>query len=304
MTNIVFMGTPKFAVPTLRHLSNKFNIKCVFTQPPSKSNRGQKFTKSPIHISAEELNLKIKTPKNIDEEFEYLKELNLDLGIVVAYGQILPKKVLNLSKKGFLNIHASLLPKWRGAAPIQRSILSNEKETGVSFMRINEKLDSGPICSKHKIEISDQDNTEILSEKLSNLSAKKIFENVQKILKDEAIFEDQNEAQATYAKKIKKNEGKINWKEDAYIILAKVNGLYPKPGCWFNFENNRYKILKAVLTGQNKKPGEILDEKLTISCGSKSIKVIKIQREGKKPQSVEDFLLGSKLKKGVILSND
>ena len=107
-----------------------------------------------------------------------------------------------------------------------------------------------------------------------------------------------------YAKKIKKNEGKINWKEDAYIILAKVNGLYPKPGCWFNFENNRYKILKAVLSGQNKKPGEILDEKLTISCGSKSIKVIKIQREGKKPQSVEDFLLGSKLKKGVILSND
>ena len=304
MTNIVFMGTPKFAVPILRHLYNKFNIKCVFTQPPSKSNRGQKFTKSPIHISAEELNLKIKTPKNIDEEFEYLKELNLDLGIVVAYGQILPKKVLNLSKKGFLNIHASLLPKWRGAAPIQRSILSNEKETGVSFMKINERLDSGPICSKYKIEISDQDNTEILSEKLSNLSAEKIFENVQKILKDEAIFEDQNEAQATYAKKIKKNEGKINWKEDAYIILAKVNGLYPKPGCWFNFENNRYKILKAVLSGQNKKPGEILDEKLTISCGSKSIKVIKIQREGKKPQSVEDFLLGSKLKKGVILSND
>ena len=304
MTNIVFMGTPKFAVPILRHSSNKFNIKCVFTQPPSKSNRGQKFTKSPIHISAEELNLKIKTPKNIDEEFEYLKELNLDLGIVVAYGQILPKKVLNLSKKGFLNIHASLLPKWRGAAPIQRSILSNEKETGVSFMKINEKLDSGPICSKYKIEISDQDNTEILSEKLSNLSAEKIFDNVQKILKDEAIFEDQNEAQATYAKKIKKNEGKINWKEDAYIILAKINGLYPKPGCWFNFENNRYKILKAVLSGQNKKPGEILDEKLTISCGSKSIKVIKIQREGKKPQSVEDFLLGSKLKKGVILSND
>ena len=304
MTNIVFMGTPKFAVPILRHLSNKFNIKCVFTQPPSKSNRGQKFTKSPIHISAEELNLKIKTPKNIHEEFEYLKELNLDLGIVVAYGQILPKKVLNLSKKGFLNIHASLLPKWRGAAPIQRSILSNEKETGVSFMKINEKLDSGPICSKYKIEISDQDNTEILSEKLSNLSAEKIFENVQKILKDEAIFEDQNEAKATYAKKIKKIEGKINWKEDAYIILAKVNGLYPKPGCWFNFENNRYKILKAVLSGQNKKPGEILDEKLTISCGSKSIKVIKIQREGKKPQSVEDFLLGSKLKKGVILSND
>ena len=304
MSNIVFLGTPQFAEPILKKINQKYKINCVFTQPPSKSNRGQKFTKSPIHTCAEELNLEIKTPKKIDEEFEYLKELNLDLVIVVAYGQLISKKILDLSKKGFLNIHASLLPKWRGAAPIQRSILNNEKITCISFMKINEKLDSGPICSKYKLEISDQDNTEILSEKLSNLSAKKIFENVQKILKDEAIFEDQNEAQATYAKKIKKNEGKINWKEDAYIILAKVNGLYPKPGCWFNFENNRYKILKAVLSGQNKKPGEILDEKLTISCGSKSIKVIKIQREGKKPQSVEDFLLGSKLKKGVILSND
>ena len=146
------MGTSYFAVPILKSLyQNGYPISVVYTQPPKKSNRGQKFTKSPIHISAEELNLKIKTPNNIDEEFEYLKKLNLDLGIVVAYGQILPKKVLNLSKKGFLNIHASLLPKWRGAAPIQRSILSNEKETGVSFMKINEKLDSGPICSKYKI---------------------------------------------------------------------------------------------------------------------------------------------------------
>ena len=147
------MGTPQFAVPILKKINQKYKINCVFTQPPSKSNRGQKFTKSPIHMCAEELNLEIKTPKKIDEEFEYLKELNLDLVIVVAYGQLIPKKILDLSKKGFLNIHASLLPKWRGAAPIQRSILNNEKITGISFMKINEKLDSGPVCNKYSLHI-------------------------------------------------------------------------------------------------------------------------------------------------------
>ena len=137
MSNIVFMGTPWFAVPILKKINQKYKINCVFTQPPSKSNRGQKFTKSPIHTCAEELNLEIKTPKELDEEFEYLKELNLDLVIVVAYGQLISKKILDLSKKGFLNIHASLLPKWRGAAPIQRSILNNEKITGISFMTVS-----------------------------------------------------------------------------------------------------------------------------------------------------------------------
>ncbi len=304
MPNIVFMGTPQFAVPVLKKIVEKYNINSVFTQPPSKSNRGQKFTKSPIHKCAEELNLEIKTPKIIDEEFEYLKEINLDLVIVVAYGQLIPKKILNLSKKGFLNIHASLLPKWRGAAPIQRSILNNEKKTGISFMKINEKLDSGPVCNKYSIDILDQDNTETLSEKLSNLSANKIFENMHKILNDLATFKDQDHKVATYAKKIDKYEGKINWEEDANLILAKINGLYPQPGGWFNYENVRYKILKAAFSENNKKPGEIIGNDLTISCGDNSIKIIKIQREGKKPQFTEDFLLGSKLKKGVILNND
>ena len=304
MSNIVFMGTPRFAVPILKKINQKYKINCVFTQPPSKSNRGQKFTKSSIHICAEELNLEVKTPKKIDEEFEYLKELNLDLVIVVAYGQLISKKILDLSKKGFLNIHASLLPKWRGAAPIQRSILNNEKITGISFMKINEKLDSGPVCNKYSLHILDQDNAETLSEKLSNLSANKISENIKKILSDQATFEDQDDKLATYAKKINKDEGQINWKEDANLILAKINGLYPQPGGWFKYKNNRYKILKAKLSEDTKEPGEIIGNDLTISCGNNSIKVIKIQREGKKPQFTEDFVLGSSLKKGVIINND
>jgi len=304
MSNIVFMGTPWFAVPILKKIVQEYRINCVFTQPPSKSNRGQKFTKSPIHTCAEELNLEIKTPIKIDEEFKYLKELNLDLVIVVAYGQLIPKKILDLSKKGFLNIHASLLPKWRGAAPIQRSILNNEKITGISFMKINEKLDSGPVCNKYSLHILDQDNAETLSEKLSNLSANKISENIKKILNDQATFENQDDKLATYAKKINKDEGQINWKEDANLILAKINGLYPQPGGWFKYKNNRYKILKATLSEDSKEPGEIIGNDLTISCGNNSIKVIKIQREGKKPQFTEDFVLGSSLKKGVIINND
>jgi len=304
MSNIVFMGTPQFAVPVLKKINQKYKINCVLTQPPSKSNRGQKFTKSPIHTCAEELNLEIKTPKKIDEEFEYLKELNLDLAIVVAYGQLISKKILELSKKGFLNIHASLLPKWRGAAPIQRSILNNEKKTGISFMKINEKLDSGPVCNKYSIDILDQDNAETLSEKLSYLSSEKILENVQKVLGEEATFKEQDHSKATYAMKIQKKEGKINWNNSASKIIAQINGLYPKPGAWFELNNKRYKILKAKINKRSAIIGEVIDEQMTIGCGENSISVIEIQKEGKNPQLVGEFLLGNKVGKGTIISSE
>ena len=304
MSNIVFMGTPQFAVPILKKINQKYKINCVFTQPPSKSNRGQKFTKSSIHICAEELNLEVKTPKKIDEEFEYLKELNLDLVVVVAYGQIISKKILDLSKKGFLNIHASLLPKWRGAAPIQRSILNNEKKTGISFMKIDEKLDSGPVCNKYSIDILDQDNAEILSEKLSYLSTEKILENVQKVLDGEAIFKEQDHAKATYAKKIQKIEGKIDWNNSARKIIAQINGLYPKPGAWFELNNKRHKILKAKINKQSAKIGEVIDEQMTIACGENSINIIEIQKEGKNPQLINEFLLGNKVRKGTIITSE
>ena len=304
MSNIVFMGTPHFAVPILKKIVEKYKINSVFTQPPSKSNRGQKYIKSPIHKCAEELNLAIKTPKKIDEEFEYFKKLNLDLVIVVAYGQLIPKKILNLSKKGFLNIHASLLPKWRGAAPIQRSILNNEKKTGISFMKIDEKLDSGPVCNKYSIDILDQDNAEILSKKLSYLSTEKILENVQKVLDGEAIFKEQDHAKATYAKKIQKIEGKIDWNNSARKIIAQINGLYPKPGAWFELNNKRYKILKAKINKQSAKIGEVIDEQMTIACGENSINIIEIQKEGKNSQLIKEFLLGNKVRKGTIITSE
>ncbi len=304
MSNIVFMGTPQFSVPILKKIVEKYKINSVFTQPPSKSNRGQKYIKSPIHKCAEELNLEIKTPKKIDEEFEYFKKLNLDLVIVVAYGQFIPKKILDLSKKGFLNIHASLLPKWRGAAPIQRSILNNEKMTGISFMKINEELDSGPVCNKYSIDILDQDNAETLSEKLSYLSTEKILENVQQVLEEEAIFKEQDHSKATYATKIQKKEGKIDWHNSASKIIAQINGLYPKPGAWFEFNNKRYKILKAKINERSATIGEVIDEQMSIGCGENSINVIEIQKEGKNPQLIHEFLLGNKVRKGTIISSE
>lgn len=302
---IAFLGTPEFAVPILRSIiENGYKILCVFSQPPRKSHRGQKINKSPVNILCEEFGIQIKTPNKIEDELEFIKSLNLDIAIVVAYGQIIPEQILKLSKKGFINIHASLLPKWRGAAPIQRSLINMDKNTGISIMKINQKLDEGPVCNKYQINILENENAKSLSERLSKLASEKIIENINEILNENIKFDEQDHNQATYAKKIEKSEGKINWNDTAEKILAKINGLFPKPGAWFKFQNQRYKILKANLSKKTGKIGEIIDKDLTISCGLNSIKVIEIQREGKKSQLAEDFLLGSKLKEGIILNNE
>jgi len=302
------MGTPLFAVPILKSLYEKnYIIPTAYTQPPKKSQRGQKINKSPIQIAAEDYNINCRTPKTLKEnkyEYEYLKQLDLDLIIVVAYGQIIPKEFLNLTKKGFINIHASLLPKWRGAAPIQRSIMNLDKETGISIMRIEEKLDTGPVCNSYRVEIKDNDNAEIISNKLSILASKKIIENVDSIFKDKLIFKKQDDLKATYASKIEKLEGEIQWNDNAESIIGKINGLYPSPGAFFIFKEERYKILKAELGTKSGEIGEVLTSDLEIGCGDqKSIKVIEIQRQGKKPQNINEFVLGSQIIKGSRLTN-
>ncbi len=231
---IIFMGTPIFAVPILKSLyQNGYPVSVVYTQPPQKSQRGQKINKSPVQNMAETLNLEFRTPnslKNNNEEFNYLKSLQADLAIVVAYGQIIPKDFLGLTKKGFINIHASILPKWRGAAPIQRSIMNLDKETGISIMKIAEELDTGPVCNVYKIEIDHDENAEEVSEKLSLLAAEKIVDDIDDILEDKSEFIEQNHSEATYASKIKKEEGKLDWNLSAKKLIGKINGLFPVPG--------------------------------------------------------------------------
>ena len=305
---IIFMGTPLFAVPILKSLyQNGYPISVVYTQPPQKSHRGQKINKSPIQNISETLNLEFRTPNRIKdnkEEFEYIKGLQADLAIVVAYGQIIPKEFLDLTKKGFINIHASILPNWRGAAPIQRSIMNLDDETGISIMKISEELDTGPVSNIYKIKLNKKDNTQEISEKLSLLASKKILDAVDDVLDDKAKFIDQDHSKATYAKKIDKSEAKIDWSQEAIKIIGKINGLFPIPGAFFNFNGERYKILKAEIGNGLGKVGEILSDKLEIACiNNQSIKVIEIQRQGKKPQKIGEFMLGSQIKKGSIISN-
>jgi len=303
---IVFMGTPMFAVPILKSLyQNGYPISDVYTQPPQKSQRGQRINKSPIQGIAETLNLEFRTPKflkNNNEEFEYFKSINADLAVVVAYGQIIPKEFLNLTKKGFINIHASILPSWRGAAPIQRSIMNLDKETGITIMKIAEQLDTGPICNTYKINLENNLNAQDISEQLSSLAAEKILDNIDNILDDKAKFIEQNHAQATYASKIQKLEGKIDWGENALNIIGKINGLYLVPGAFFVFKGERYKILKADIGNGIGNPGEVVSDYLEVACGNgQSIKIKEIQRQGKKPQNIGEFMLGSQIKKGSLI---
>ena len=306
--NIVFMGTSNFAVSILKSLyQNGYPISYVYTQPPKKSYRGQKINKSPVNIISETLNLEIRTPKilkeNYDEE-KFLKKIKPDLGIVVAYGKIIPKNLLEIPKFGFINVHASLLPKWRGAAPIQRSIMNLDNETGVTIMKLNESLDEGPLYSQYKIKIAPNINAEELSETLSNLASQKILDELDNIFEKKIKCKNQNHEEATYAKKIEKSEGKINWNDTAQNILGKINGLYPNPGAWFIYKGERYKILKAEIGSSSLKIGEVINDHLEISCkNGTSIKILQIQRQGKNTQNINEFVLGSKIKKGSNLNN-
>ena len=305
LKKIVFMGTSFFAVPILKSLyQNGYPISVVYTQPPKKSKRGMGVHPSPIQNLSETLNLEIRIPsslKNNKEEYEYLKKLKADIAVVVAYGQIIPKEILSLTKKNFINIHASLLPKWRGAAPIQRSIMNLDKQTGISIMKLEEKLDTGPICNSYSLNILENENSENLSERLSLLAAEKILDNIDAILEDKAVFKSQDDTKATYANKILKSEAKINWSESARNIAGKVNGLFPNS--FFFYQNQRYKILKVEVSSKIGEAGDVLSNNLEIACKEGAIKVLEIQKEGKRPQKINEFMHGSQIKKGSNLNN-
>ena len=231
-----------------------------------------------------------------------MKKLEPDIVIVIAYGKIIPKKFLDLSTNGFINIHASLLPKWRGAAPIQRSIMNLDNQTGISIMKIVEELDAGPVMHQDKIQINENVDALTLSKVLSKLGAKSIINAIDKIEKGEATFTEQDHGKATYAKKILKTEGRINWNENAKKVLAKINGLNPNPGAWFEYKNERLKVWKAEIVNQNSNAGKITDDRLTIACKEQSIKILEIQKEGKSRQLTDHFLLGNEIKSGEIIT--
>ena len=303
--NVIFMGTPEFSLPALEELiKNNFNILTIYTQPPKKSKRGQKINPSPIEKFSRKNKLNFRSPSDLnnDEEFKVFKSLSPDLVIVVAYGQIIPKNFLEIPKFGFINIHASLLPRWRGAAPIQRAIMNQDKKIGVSIMKIEEKLDSGPVLSSKEIELNQSSTYGEIEKKLSSEGANLLIQSLKYIENGNSKFIDQNHSQATYAKKIDKNETKINWNKDANKVLAHIHGLSPNPGAWFEFDKERFKILKAKTSSENGKSGYVLDNNLTVGCGSGAIQILELQRQGKNKQTTKEFLLGKKINKEMILT--
>ena len=304
---ILFMGTPSFSVPILKSLNlSNHKILEVYTQPPKKKDRGQKISFSPVHKFSNEINIPVRHPATLrlQVELEHIKQLKPDIVVVVAYGQIIPSEFLDLQNIIFINIHASLLPKWRGAAPIQRAIMNCDKETGISIMKIEEELDAGPILLKSKIEINKNNNYEELSNKMSSLGAKLILDALDLIEKKKANFVPQDQKKATYAKKIKKKESKIDWNLEAKDIVAKVNAFCPNPGCWFNLKGSRIKIIKAVEIQTSGLPGEIINDSFTIGCSKNAIQVLELQKEGKNKISAEEFLKGNKLEVGFNILKD
>jgi len=301
---IIFMGTPEFSIPILKSIYETNNkILEVYTQPPKKKNRGQKIINSPIHEYSKKLGIPVRNPIVFDDkEIDHIEKLKSDLVIVVAYGKILPKKLLKLENILFINVHASLLPKWRGAAPIQRAIMNMDHETGVSIMKIVPKLDAGPVLIQSKIKITKEINLKELSDKMSELGAKLILDTLKLVENKKVNFIEQNESEATYAKKIEKIETRINWKDDAGKILAKINAFCPNPGCWFELDGIRMKIIKAKEIIIKGAPGTILDEKLTIACFRNAIQIIELQKEGKQKMTTNEFLRGNKIKIGQCLN--
>ena len=298
---IVFMGTPEFSVPTLKLLlKSEHKILSVYSQLPTKAHRGQKITSSSVENFAKKKALNVRTPLTLDsdEEYDFMKNLKPDIVVVIAYGKIIPKRFLNLAKYGFINVHASLLPKWRGAAPIQRSIMSLDSETGISVMKVVEELDAGPVMYQAKIVINENTDTQTLTQVLSQLGAKALLDSISKIENGKAKFKEQNHNQATYAKKISKAEGKIEWNESAKKVLAKINGLNPNPGAWFEYKNERYKVWKAEIVNKSGKIGTILNNQLIVSCKDQAVQILEIQKEGKSRQATEQFLLGNKINQG------
>ena len=302
---IVFMGTPEFSVPSLDAIiKNKFNIAQVYTQPPKKSKRGQKINPSPVEEFSKKNKLNCRSPLNLntDEEYEIFKKLSSDIVIVVAYGKIIPKKFLKIPKFGFINIHASLLPKWRGAAPIQRSIMNMDKKIGISIMKIEEKLDSGPVLISKEFILEKNATYGEIEKKLSLEGSNLLIESLKIIFAEDQKFIAQDHSKATYAKKIDKSETKIDWKDEANKVLAHIHALSPSPGAWFEFKKERFKVLKAKVSSESGKSGCVLDENLTIGCLKNSVQILELQRQGKNKQSSKEFLLGNKIDKGTIIT--
>lgn len=301
---LAFMGTPDFAVPTLLALiAEGHSIAAVYSQPPARAGRGKALKKSPVHLVAEEHGIPVFTPKNMKQESEQdaFAALKLDAAVVVAYGQILPKAVLDAPKHGCVNVHASLLPRWRGAAPIHRAVMAGDSESGVCIMAMDEGLDTGAVISRHAVEINAGETTLSLHGTLATLGADTINAALTGLVDGSITPEPQSDVGVTYAKKIDKAEAKINWSLSATEIDRMVRGLFPFPGAWFEHSGERIKLLAGHVVEASGDAGTAISDTLLIGCGENAYQIERAQRAGKAAIDRSDLLRGWALPKGSTL---
>ncbi len=301
--NIVFMGTPEFAVPSLAELlSNGYNVVRVYTQPPRKSGRGQKVTKSPVHQFADVMGLTVETPESFRKPsvIDSLESLNVDVACVVAYGQILPQRALNAPHYGCLNLHGSLLPRWRGAAPVQRAIMAGDEQTGVQIMQMAKGLDTGDILLSETVDIRADDTAASLSQRLSQIGAG-LWPRGLAALSRGGLTPTPQIGEPSYAHKIEKSEARIDWRLSAKELDCHIRGLSPFPGAWCDVAGTRLKIHLARPEQAQATPGEIIDDALLVGCGKDALRLLEVQPAGKPKMSAQDYLRGAPLSIGHIL---
>jgi methionyl-tRNA formyltransferase len=304
---LAFMGTPEFAVRALAELvASGHEIVAVYSQPPRPRGRGQQLRPSPVHAFAEGLGLQVRTPRSMKtpEEIEAFKALDLDAAVVVAYGQILRREVLDAPRLGCFNLHASLLPRWRGAAPIQRAIMAGDPVTGVQVMRMSEGLDEGPVILSEVTTIEWDDTAGTLTDRLATIGAA-LLPRALAAIERGAAMETEQQGEPTYAHKISRQEARIDWSRPGPDIDRHIRGLSPFPGAWFEAPSDkgpvRVKALMSQVSPAAGADGEVIDDRLLIACGEGAVRLTRVQREGKGPQDAEEFLRGFPLPEGTVL---
>ena len=301
---VVFMGTPEFAVPSLKALKEAgYDIPLVITQPDRPAGRGKKLRPPPVKVLAESLGIPVYQPEKIKENIEFLetlREINPDLIVVVAYGKILPDAILNLPKFGCINVHASLLPEYRGASPIQSVLLDGKEETGVTIMKISPELDAGDIISQRKVKIEESDNAQTLHDKLAKVGAELLVETIPGYISGKIIPVPQDHSKATYCKPVTKEMGRIDWKLPAKKIFNMVRAFTPWPSAYAEFKGKRVKIMAAETVNFQGKPGEVVkaDKELIVTTGEGALRIKRIRPEGRKEITGEEFIRGYRVKVG------
>lgn len=305
---LAFLGTPDFAVEALAAIvAAGHEAACVYSQPPAPRGRGHGLKPSPVQAFADAHGIPVRTPASMREpaEIEAFAALNLDLAVVVAFGQILPQALLEAPRLGSYNVHGSLLPRWRGAAPIQRAIMAGDKVTGVQVMRMTEGLDEGPVLSTATVRIDALDTAGTLHDRLATAGAELIVWALAEIEAGRAVETPQAEDGVTYAKKIRPKEARIDWAKAGADVDRKIRGLSPFPGAWFNLPTEkgpvRVKALLSAYDDADGQPGVTLDDRLLVACGEGAVRLLRVQREGRGPQDAEAFLRGTPVVAGARL---